>query len=129
MTSHVRNGFSTVRPYVFGPNALLDFVVNSLNGIVLNNYEQGESARHIEVQIEDSIIVLELCDPPHEVGIPGSIYVYVEDVDAVAASAADHGLKVFSPADDKPYEERQAGLKDSYGNIWWVATFKEGAGL
>jgi PhnB protein len=123
MANHIRNGFSAVRPYVFGPLSILSFVENALGGVVLARYEQGENAQHIEVKIGDSVLVLELSDPPHEVGFPGSIYVYVEDVDAVAAAASDNGVEVFSPPGDKPYEERQAGMRDVYGNVWWVATF------
>jgi PhnB protein len=24
---------------------------------------------------------------------------------------------------DKPYQERNAGVKDRFGNIWWMATY------
>ena len=123
MESHVRNGFSAVRPYVFGPLSLVSFVENALGGVVLARHEQGENARHIEVQVGDSVVVLELADPPHEIGFPGSIYVYVEDVDVVVRAAAECDVEVFAAAEDKPYEERQAGLRDSYGNVWWVATY------
>ncbi|WP_437968435.1 hypothetical protein WMF04_03710 [Sorangium sp. So ce260] len=26
--------------------------------------------------------------------------------------------------EDKPYDERAAGVKDSFGNIWWISTYK-----
>ena len=79
---------------------------------------------HIEVQVDDSIVVLELRDPPHESGFPGSIYVYVEDVDAAARLAKEYDVEVFAAPEDKPYEERQAGIRDSYGNVWWVAMYR-----
>ena len=124
MPEHVRNGFSSVRPYVFGPHSILDFVEGSLNGRVLSRHHQEGNAQHIEVQIGDSILVLELRDPPHDVGFPGSIYVYLEDVDLAAKRARQFNVEVFSPAADKPYAERQAGIRDEYGNVWWVATYK-----
>ena len=124
MSDHIRNGFSAVRPYVFGPHSILDFVEGSLNGRVLARHHQAGNAQHLEVQVGDSIVVLELRDPPHEVGFPGSIYVYVEDVDAAATQAENFDVEVFSAPEDKPYDERQAGIRDSYGNVWWVATFK-----
>ena len=92
---------------------------------MLARHQQEGNAQHVEVQIGDSVIVLELRDPPHEVGFPGSIYVYVEDVDSVADSAASCGVEVFSRPENKPYAERQAGLRDSYGNVWWVATYRD----
>ena len=124
MTNHIRNGFSAVRPYVFGPHELLDFIEGALQAKVLAKHQQAGNALHVEVQIDDSVLVLELSDPPHEVGFPGSIYVYVEDVDRVASCAKDYNVEIFSPVEDKPYAERQVGIRDSYGNVWWIATYQ-----
>ena len=123
MPEYIRNGFAAVRPYVFGPHAILDFVKSAFKGKVISQFELADNALHTEVKIDDSIIVLELCDPPHKSGIPSSIYVYVEDVDSAVKLAIDQGVEVFSLPEDKPYDERQAGLRDSYGNIWWVSTY------
>ena len=124
MDSHVRNGFGAVRPYVYGPHSILEFVETSLGGEVLSRHEQGGSAIHVEVKIDDSVLVLELCDPPHESGFPGSIYVYVKDVDVAVLKAKECEVHVFASPEDKPYEERQAGIRDAYGNVWWIATYK-----
>ena len=129
MTQHIRNGFSAVRPYVFGSHSILTFVETCLDGKVLVRHDQGGNAAHIEVQVGDSIIVLELRDPPHESGFPGSIYVYVEDVDLAASRAENCEVEIFSPAEDKPYEERQMGVRDSFGNVWWIARFMPQVGL
>jgi PhnB protein len=123
MNSHVRYGFSTVRPYVFGPHSILDFLETCLGGKVLARHEQGGNAQHIEVQVGDSIVVLELKDPPHESGFPGSIYVYVEDVDMAASRAVDCDVEIFAPPEDKPYQERQMGVRDAFGNVWWIAQY------
>jgi PhnB protein len=119
---HVRNGFSAVRPYVFGNMALWDMVQQTFAATLLVRHEMGDSANHIEAQIGDSVIILELSDPPHASGFPGSIYVYVEDVDLTYQRAVSAGAEVISAPEDKPYGERQAGIKDSYGNVWWIAT-------
>ncbi|MFT4520792.1 MAG: putative glyoxalase superfamily protein PhnB [Halioglobus sp.] len=123
MSDHIRTGFNAVRPYVFGPLSILDFVTDTLGAQVLNRFEQGEAAVHAEVQAGDSIIVLELCDPPHKAGIPGSIYIYVENAGTVATAAANHDIEICSPTEDKHYEERQVAIRNSYGNVRWVATF------
>ena len=124
MTDYVRNGFSAVRPYVFGPHSILPFVERALGGKVLVRHPQGGGAEHIEVQVGDSIVVLELRDPPHESGFPGSIYVCVADVDRAVELAQGCEVEVFAAAEDKPYAERQAGIRDSYGNVWWVAMYR-----
>jgi PhnB protein len=111
---HVRGGFSAVRPYVFGPRSLAELVAR---------YEVGPNALHMEFQVGDSILVLELADPPHESGMPGSIYVYVPDVDRSHAAALAAGATEVSAPEAKPYDERQSGVRDVYGNVWWIATF------
>ena len=71
------------------------------------------------------MVVLEVCDPPHPGGAPASIYVYVDDVDAAYRRAIAAGAISVSEPSDKPYPERSAGIKDSYGNTWYIATYKE----
>ena len=53
-----------------------------------------------------------------------SVYVYVEDVDAVFQRALQLGAKQIAPVEDKPYQEREGGFFDSAGNTCWVATCK-----
>jgi PhnB protein len=55
----------------------------------------------------------------------GSIYVYIEDVDAVYGQAIRLGAKSIVPPEDKPYDERQAGFIDPGGNTWWMSTYKQ----
>src|SRR6204780_163246 len=78
---------------------------------------------HGEAKIGDSIIVREVTDPPHPSGKPASIYVYVEDVDDAYARALAGGAPSVAAPEDKPYQERAAGIKDSFGNTWWIATY------
>jgi len=66
---------------------------------------------------------MELADPPHASGMPGTTYVYVPDVDASHAAALAAGASEVSAPEGKPYGERQSGVRDEYGNIWWIATF------
>jgi PhnB protein len=70
------------------------------------------------------VVVLETGDPPHPSAAPASVYVYVEDVDATYNRALEFGAAPAAAPEDKPYLERGAGVRDSFGNIWWIATFK-----
>ena len=38
------------------------------------------------------------------------------------------GSSIAEP-EDKPYSERSAGVKDSFGNILWISTFKNSVDL
>lgn len=122
---YVRHGFGAVRPYVHGPLALWDLVRDAFGAAEVERHEFGPESFHIEARIADSIVVLELGDPPHPTGIPGSIYVYVPDVDTAYARALGHGATPVQAPQDKPYQERNAGVRDAFGNVWWISTYRQ----
>ena len=51
----------------------------------------------------------------------GSYYLYVADADASVAQALGAGAVLEMPVQDMPYEDRQGGVKDPHGNIWWIS--------
>lgn len=57
--------------------------------------------------------------------MPAAIYLYLDNVDAAYAAALKAGaISIAEPA-DQPYGDRNAGVKDLFGNIWYIATHKE----
>ena len=123
---HVRHGSGAVRPYIYGPLELLDFVQQTFDAMELERHEFEPRSFHVEVKIGDSVLVIEAGELPPEVSPwVGSIYVYVEDVDAVYDRALKLGAKPLAQLEDKPYRERQAGFRDIAGNTWWIATYKQ----
>jgi PhnB protein len=123
--SHVRHQRGSVRPYLYGPVELPDFVKKVFGAVELERHEFGPRSFHVELQVGDSVLVIEAGElPPDVEPWKGSVYLYVEDVDAVFARAIQSGAKVLATVDDKPYQERQGGFLDAAGNTWWVATYK-----
>ena len=45
-------------------------------------------------------------------------------VDAAVAKAVERGAEIIAAPADKPYQERQAGIRDAAGNTWWIATYR-----
>ena len=84
----------------------------------------GPDSFHIESRIGDSVVVLETGDPVHPSATRASIYVYVEDVDNTYRRAMEFGATSLAVPEDKPYQERSAGVKDSFGNTWWISTYQ-----
>jgi PhnB protein len=123
--SYVRHGVGTVRPYVYGNVDLIEFVQQVFGAVELERVELGAHSFHVEAAIGDSVVVLEVGDPPPASAAPASIYVYVPDVDAAYGRALEAGAAEISPPEDKPYDERSAGVKDTFGNTWWIATYQE----
>ncbi len=121
--NYVRHGFGCARPYVHGHLDLWDLVRDAFGAIEVERHVFGPKSFHIEARIGDSVIVLETGDPPHPTATPGSTYVYVHDVDAAYQRALDRGAISIEAPEDKPYQERAAGVRDSFGNTWWIATF------
>jgi PhnB protein len=122
--AHVRHGMGSVRPYVHGTLELWDLVKNAFGAEEIERHEFSPTSFHIEARIGDSVIVLELGDPPSPTGTPGSIYVYVPDVNAAYRLALEQRATSIAGPTDQPYQECNAGVKDSYGNTWWISTYR-----
>lgn len=120
---HIRHGIGSVRPYLYGDLKVPELIKHAFGAQELERLPVGANGFHIEAKIGDSIVVLEAGDPPHPGGAQASIYVYVEDVDAVYKRALEAGATSIAGPENKPYQERAAGVRDTYGNTWWLATF------
>lgn len=126
MNKHIRDGRGTLRPYLYCTSDMIDFVQNVFGATVTARYDTPTGA-HVEAVVGDTPFVLESADefPSHVTPTIASVYLYVEDVDDVFAKAIGSGAKVLSEPEDKPYGERQCGILDSFGNTWWIATYKD----
>jgi PhnB protein len=87
---------------------------------------------HAEIQIGDSLIMLS--DPmpdssttaPRELGgTTSSVFLYVEDVDAVVQKAVDGGAIIKTEVEDQFWGDRFGTIEDPFGHIWSVATHVE----
>jgi PhnB protein len=87
---------------------------------------------HAELQIGDSKLMLSdpfpqsNVKPPSERGGPtASIFMYVEDVDAIFEQGQRAGAKVVSELEDMFWGDRFGTLSDPFGHVWSIATHKE----
>jgi PhnB protein len=87
---------------------------------------------HAELEIGDSVVMLSDPFPQSSVKAPAqlggttvSIFVYVEDVDAVFQQAVDAGATVTMPIEDMFWGDRFGSLIDPYGHSWSLATHVE----
>jgi len=53
---------------------------------------------------------------------PCHLHLYVRDTDAVYAQALRAGATSIEAPNDKPYGDRSAGVRDAWGNSWFIAT-------
>jgi PhnB protein len=94
----------------------------------------GGTIVHAEIQIGDSVVILAdefpqqgtKAPPPGGLsGSPAFLFIYVEDVDAVIARAAELGATVQRPAQDQFYGDRDGYIIDPFGHGWTVASHVE----
>ena len=123
MNEHVRNGVGGVRPFVYGRLDLIDFVKGVFGATELDRNKVANGF-HAQVQIGDSVLVLSAMEPPYEEAPRASIYVYV--VDATFDRAIGAGATPLGKPTDRPFQERTVGVKDTFGNVWYVATYTGG---
>lgn len=130
----VPDGFRTVTPYLVvsdGPGAI-DFYKRALNAAELARHADPATGRilHALLRIGDSFIMLgqhDQLDARGEKTFPRtSMYLYVEDVDALFGQAtAEPNVRVIMPVADQFYGDRSGGFEDPFGIIWWISTHKE----
>jgi PhnB protein len=89
---------------------------------------------HSEVQIGDSVVIVDDESPqrgtkaPPPGGIAGStcsLFIYVEDVDAVVARAVELGATLQRAPEDQFYGDRDGYIVDPFGHGWTVASHVE----
>lgn len=123
--SHIRHGIGAVRPYLYGYLDLPEFLKHAFGAVELERIED-EKGIHVEARIGDSVLVIEAGEfPPNVTPTRASVYVYVEDVDEAYKRALEWGATSAAEPEDKPYEERGAGVRDPFGNIWFISTYRK----
>jgi PhnB protein len=123
----IPEGYHTVVPYVVAADAeaLLEFLKTGLNAkeIEVMRYPDGR-VWHGDVVIGDSHVMLSQATEQHP-AMPATLYLYVPDTDAAyRAALAAGGTSVMEPA-TQFYGDRNAGVKDSNGNMWYFGTHVE----
>jgi PhnB protein len=92
----------------------------------------GKSLMHAELKIGDSIVMLADeqpnmgCKAPASVGAcTGSLFLYVNDVDAAFKKAVEAGATVVMPPADMFWGDRFGQVDDPFGHRWGLGTHKE----
>ncbi|MEO8478053.1 MAG: VOC family protein [Gemmatimonadota bacterium] len=109
-------------PYLFADRAdeLLDFLVHGLGGIEILRHMNGDRVANAQIVIGTSTVMVSEASAEFP-AMPGSYYVYVENADESVARAVAAGATQIMAVSDMPYDDRQGGVRDPCGNIWWVS--------
>jgi PhnB protein len=122
---YIPAGYCTVFPYFVVSNAegFIDFLKNVFDAVELGRtvLPPGRIA-NARIRIGTSTFMVSESDPEQVKPTSGAYYVYVADADATFAKALAHGAKKMFDPMDMPYQDRQGGVTDPFGNIWWIST-------
>ena len=123
----IPDGYQSVIPYVIANDAeaLLTFLKATF-GAAEKHIGRDQDGRifHGEVVIGDSVVMFAQGGGPHP-AMPSTIYVYVRDTDATYRAALAAGATSTMEPANQFYGDRNAGVKDSNGNSWWIGTHVE----
>jgi PhnB protein len=127
-TAHGENylpkGLHTVNPYLHPQRAepLINFLKRAFGAEeVIKLVSPDGVVNHAQLRIGDAMLEMGEAHGKYET-MPAMFYVYVPNVEAVYRQAVAAGAKSFQEPTDQPYGDRNAGVKDSYGNTWYIAT-------
>ena len=122
--SYKPSGLPTVQPYMHPLRAVpvIDFMKHAFGAVELGRAASPEGIiHHTMVKIGDGALEMGEAQGPYQ-PMPGAYYLYVPDVDAVYHRALAAGAKSLSEPGDMPYGDRVGGVKDAFGNDWYIAT-------
>jgi len=119
--------YHTVTPYLTVKRAelLLEFVKHVFGANEVLRTTGSAGGLHAEVTIGESKIMIGGYESVEEKLT--ALHLYVADADAVYQRALAAGATSVEEPVDQFYGDREAGVKDPSGNVWWIATHKLGA--
>lgn len=115
---------------------MIDWLCEAFGFAVHAKYMNGADVGHAELTLGSSMIMIgssRADDYGAIVGEPGqnggkSIYVAVDDIDAVHARAQNAGATIVQQLTDRDYGSREFVCRDPEGNVWCFGTYWPKAG-
>jgi PhnB protein len=124
----IPDGFHSVTPYLVVPGVarLMAFLKQAFGAEETHPVMKRPDGTimHAEMRVGDSILMMG--EPMGKYApMPSSYYLYVPDTDAVYQRALEAGATSEMAPATQFYGDRNAGVKDPCGNLWWIATHLE----
>jgi PhnB protein len=131
----IPDGYHTVTPYLAVDDAAeaIEYYKKAFGAKERVRMDApGGKIGHAELEIGDSLVMLSdpfpqaSTRPPKELGgASASVFMYVEDVDAVVKRAVDAGATVTMEVENQFWGDRFGTVTDPFGHLWSIATHVE----
>lgn len=122
----IPKGYQQVMPYIIlkGAEKFKEFLLNVFGAKEIATYpDDTGKIMHAEVKIGESVIMFAEASDQWSAQNAG-LFIYVENADATFNTAVSQGAQVVMEMDDKEYG-RTGGVRDPFGNTWWITSVKE----
>ena len=113
-----------VNPYLHPRRAepLIGFLKRAFRAEEIAKYASSDGVvHHAVVRVGDSVLEMGEAHGKYE-PMEAMFYLYVANMEAVYRQALAAGATSFQEPTDQPYGDRNAGVKDAFGNKWYIAT-------
>ena len=121
---YIPEGLHTVTAYLHPMRAepVISFLKRAFGADELEKYASPDGViHHAKIRVGDSMLEMGEAHGPYQ-PMPSVFYLYVPDVDATYSRALNAGATSTSEPVDQSYGDRSAGVKDPFGNQWYIAT-------
>jgi uncharacterized glyoxalase superfamily protein PhnB len=122
---NVTTKFPSIRPYLLVPDAdgMIAFLQETLGAELLGRYPDAAGrVMHAALRVGDSLIEM---GEPESGAKPMALHIYLDDVEGAYNRALAAGATSTLPITDQAYGDREGGVKDRWGNAWYLATHQE----
>lgn len=123
----IPEGYPQLSPYLIvdEPAALIQFIADVFGAKETRRHEDDKGRiAHAEMRIGDSVIMMGGATEQWPAA-PAAMYVYVEDTDAAYQRGLAAGATSLQEPADQFYGDRSAGIRDRFGNQWFIGTHLE----
>ena len=122
--TYTPKGLNSVNVYMLPLRAepVINFLKRAFGARELGKYASPDGVvHHAEIRVGDSVVEMGEASGKYA-PMPTMFYVYVPDCDAVYRRALQAGATSIAEPVDQPYGDRSGGVKDAFGNQWYIAT-------
>jgi len=122
--SHIPKGLNSVNVYLHPLRAesVISFLKRAFDAQEIAKHASPDGVvHHAEIRVGSSVVEMGEAHGKYQ-PMQSMFYLYVPDVDAVYRRALAAGATSIAEPTDQPYGDRSAGVKDAFGNQWWIAT-------
>ena len=119
----IPEGYQQIMPYLVVENAaeFFEFTKNVFDAVERYKAMRTETLiMHAEISIGNSVIMFADATEQHPKQTAG-LFIYVDDCDKIYQKALANGAVTIMEPADQSYG-RSAGVRDPFGNTWWLTT-------